>query len=907
MFSFAKFPIEVPVTTRPGLLSRYPIIGALLVFSLPASAQTWTGTVSDDWSNGSNWSGGNVPGSSGAVTINTMTNSPVADGVTANLSSINIGRAPGTTGSLELKGGSQFTAATFSVGRGGTGTFAINDSVAVFTSSSGIVVGGEGGTGTLIVSGSTARLTAAATITLGGNTSGNPGNHGTLKVTGGAVVKAESFSVGNMNGGATVLVDGAGSEMISDYDMGAVGKLGDVDVTVQNGGKITLATDLYLGSAGTTRGDLILTGSGSRIDVGEDAVISYKGTAEATISDHAIMTADRLFLGVDTTGSSTLVVTSSASVAVAGQVTVGYASSDPAILIIASDATVSAPQVLVANAAGTSGSINIGGTATGLANAPGRLAATELGFGNGQGALNFNHTDLSGNYTFDAILSSATDQAQINHIAGVTRLTANSVAFQGQTNVSGGSLQVDGTLGGIMNVMTGGTLAGNGVVGDTVNAGTIAPGASIGTLTIAGNYTGNNGTLQIESVLGGDNSPTDKLIVNGNSSGQTGVIVTNLGGAGAPTVNGIQIIQVDGQSDGNFILARRAVAGAYEYKLFKDSNGNWYLSSRSEPPPSGSDPDSDSESASSFLRPEIGAYLGNQSAATSMFIHTLRDRLGAQIDGSNAWVRVLGNHTDSRAANGRIEMDTDTGLIHFGTDLARQGNWRVGLMGGYGNSRTKASARNNLTTGLGQRNNSKGTVDGYGLGLYATWLGQKDGIGAYFDTWVQSGRYHNKVSAHDVRSESYSSQSVTGSIEGGYAFQIARQGQRQWLLEPQAQLLYSDYDADQVRTDSGVRIDNNTSSGITSRLGARLSSRSTELGAILPFVEANWWHGRADNRVGFDGDTFKADTPKDRAELKAGLQGDIAKGWQVWGHVGGQWGDDGYHRYEGMVSIKHSF
>ena len=39
----------------------------------------------------------------------------------------------------------------------------------------------------------------------------------------------------------------------------------------------------------------------------------------------------------------------------------------------------------------------------------------------------------------------------------------------------------------------------------------------------------------------------------------------------------------------------------------------------------------------------------------------------------------------------------------------------------------------------------------------------------------------------------------------------------------------------------------------------------------------------------------------------ARLQGEIAKGWQLWGHVGGQWGEDSYSRYEGMVGLKKLF
>ncbi|SAL60077.1 outer membrane autotransporter barrel domain protein [Caballeronia arvi] len=74
------------------------------------------------------------------------------------------------------------------------------------------------------------------------------------------------------------------------------------------------------------------------------------------------------------------------------------------------------------------------------------------------------------------------------------------------------------------------------------------------TLSVVGNYTGNNGLLTLSTVLNGDGSATDRLVVHGDTAGQTSVKVVNAGGAGAATNNGIQIVQVDGQSNGAFTL-----------------------------------------------------------------------------------------------------------------------------------------------------------------------------------------------------------------------------------------------------------------------------------------------------------------------------------------------------------------
>jgi autotransporter family porin len=72
------------------------------------------------------------------------------------------------------------------------------------------------------------------------------------------------------------------------------------------------------------------------------------------------------------------------------------------------------------------------------------------------------------------------------------------------------------------------------------------------TTVIDGNYIGKGGTLTFDTVLGDDNAVTDKLIINGNTSGISSVLVNNIGGSGAQTLNGIEIIAVSGQSDGVF-------------------------------------------------------------------------------------------------------------------------------------------------------------------------------------------------------------------------------------------------------------------------------------------------------------------------------------------------------------------
>jgi outer membrane autotransporter protein len=157
---------------------------------------------------------------------------------------------------------------------------------------------------------------------------------------------------------------------------------------------------------------------------------------------------------------------------------------------------------------------------------------------------------------------------------GSLNLSAGSTIFAGDAN----SAVRAAVAGQFVNVTNAGRVEltnGSGGVGDT--------------FTIAGNYLGNNGLLLLDTVLAGDNAPSDRLIIDGGTaSGTTGIGVVNAGGGGALTTgNGILVVDaINGglTSAGAFALASRVAAGAYEYFLFRGgpvvaSSQNWYLRS----------------------------------------------------------------------------------------------------------------------------------------------------------------------------------------------------------------------------------------------------------------------------------------------------------------------------------------
>ncbi|ENY4954304.1 autotransporter outer membrane beta-barrel domain-containing protein, partial [Escherichia coli] len=210
-------------------------------------------------------------------------------------------------------------------------------------------------------------------------------------------------------------------------------------------------------------------------------------------------------------------------------------------------------------------------------------------------------------------LNNTTDWQLINNVTGTGNvrktgsgsLTVRSnAAWSGQTDIDDGSLilgQSDAPVmlaSSLVNIAKNGKLTGfGGVVGNVTNSGSLdlrsaAPG---NILTIGGNYTGNNGTLLINTVLDDSSSATDKLVIKGDASGKTRVAVTNVGGSGANTLNSIEVIHVDGNAaNAEFIQAGRIAAGAYDYTLGRgpgSNYGNWYLSSSKNTPEPRPDPE----------------------------------------------------------------------------------------------------------------------------------------------------------------------------------------------------------------------------------------------------------------------------------------------------------------------------
>ncbi|HHI88326.1 MAG TPA: autotransporter domain-containing protein, partial [Hellea balneolensis] len=105
---------------------------------------------------------------------------------------------------------------------------------------------------------------------------------------------------------------------------------------------------------------------------------------------------------------------------------------------------------------------------------------------------------------------------------GTLTLSGDSSGFGGTLNLSQGMLRLDGTLGGLLEVAGGTTLMGNGTAGDLDISGTLAVGASIGSMTATGDVTFRSGSnFDVELAADGTN---DVLTINGTATIEGGTL-----------------------------------------------------------------------------------------------------------------------------------------------------------------------------------------------------------------------------------------------------------------------------------------------------------------------------------------------------------------------------------------------
>ncbi len=447
-------------------------------------------------------------------------------------------------------------------------------------------------------------------------------------------------------------------------------------------------------------------------------------------------------------------------------------------------------------------------------------------------------------------------------------------------------------------------------------------------LNVGGDFTANGGSITLNTVLnrGHEDTMTDQLVVDGNvytgKNGATTLNINNVGGEGADTLkqpDAIKVVHVGGKSDKNaFKLGGPVAIGVYEYLLHKGyKDDSWYLDSFDT---NVYPPDENKEDPNRNVNPEIGGHMANRTAALGMFSMTLHDRLGephyadsfkGDENASSVWLRITGDRQRQDAVSRSLRLKGDTYTTQLGGDII---NWnndaqdttiRGGIMGAIGKSDYTSSAKR-----TGTKADAK--IDrAYSVGLYGTWYqNREDENNAYADVWAQYSWFDNKVSMAGSSSD-YKSRLVSASVETGYSMAVYKpDADKQWLLTPQAQVIFNSYDSDDSSSGTGLVMKGGRSNSVDTRLGARLTYANQKQSdkSAQPFVEVNWLHSTAKSDMTFNKHyTFSDDRPANRFEIKAGVEGQISPNWTVWGNVSHQMGADDYSGDRAMIGVKYQW
>lgn len=696
--------------------------------------------------------------------------------------------------------------------------------------------------------------------------------------------------------------------------------------TGQNGSSILLGNDATIETSGASSTG-IYAASSSKTELGNNATITVNG-----VSAHAVYSTNAT---VNLGENATINVNSSAKAASYSKAPRGlYATSRGAINLAGGAAiTMAGDHSNESYAISTeTGGIVDGSTGgrfliDGDLHAAGATAATS--------SLPQQNSTIKLNMTDNSLWSGASYITSATAGTGVISLQMSDATW----NMTNSSTLTDLTLNG----------------GSVVNFGH-ADGEPWQTLTINEDFSGNGGKLVFNTVLNDDTSETDKLKVLGNTAGNAFVAVNNIGGTGAQTIEGIEIIEVAGNSDGTFEKAGRIVAGAYDYNVVQKGS-NWYLTSFIPAPPDPEDPDPvdphdpdpvDPDPVDPIdpdpvdpvdpiipepeepvappvteqqYRPEAGSYLANNYAANTLFMTRLHDRLGEtqyvdMLTGekkvTSLWMRNVGAHTRFKDGSGQLKTQSNSYVMQLGGDLAQWSSdgldrWHLGAMAGYANSQNRTQSS---LTGY----HSRGQVTGYSVGLYGTWYANDaDKTGTYVDTWALYNWFDNKVMGQEQAAEKYKSSGITASVEAGYSFKLGESERNSYWLQPKAQVVWMDVQADSHREANGTRVKDNTDGNLMTRLGVKAfinghnaidDGKSRE---FQPFVEANWIHNTQTTSVKMDDVGNDMRGTKNIGELKVGVEGQITPRLNVWSNVAQQVGDKGYSDTRGMLGVKYNF
>ncbi|GLK88593.1 hypothetical protein GCM10017655_16550 [Pseudomonas turukhanskensis] len=524
-------------------------------------------------------------------------------------------------------------------------------------------------------------------------------------------------------------------------------------------------------------------------------------------------------------------------------------------------------------------------------------------------------------------------------IIGDARHTAAALDGAGETTVArGATLGGYGSINGNVNnyglFAVGNALPGlasgpqgsftvNGLL-DNAGAVTLAGRRAGNTLTV-NSYNGQYGVLRLNTMLGGNASATDRLIIDGGAAtGATRLQVNNLGGLGGLTEgSGIQVVAaINGATTARdaFALNYRVAAGPYEYRLYRgavdgSAADDWFLRS-SGPQPAG---------AGGNNTPEYRREVSDYTALSSMMLQygrqtlSTRDERVGEALGANGqstsqdpgWVRALGQNSQWNAKRGGIanegpSFDLNVGAVQAGVDLLRteQADGSNDLAGVY--------------TVVGQANGGVEHYDGTTAGsnsfkaasLGAYWT-HRFANEAYLDSVLQGTWFYDVESGtQDLGKLKTTATAVAASVEAGKPYAL----KNEWTVEPQAQVVVQNIKVDNSR-DKAADVDFGNAKSVAARVSVKVSKDVTldNAGTLSTWVRPSVWHEiNANPRTTISssegGVDFHSNQRGTTMDVTAGFNAPVSKNTSVFGTVGYQQAvNSGLEGATGSVGVRVNF
>jgi outer membrane autotransporter protein len=472
---------------------------------------------------------------------------------------------------------------------------------------------------------------------------------------------------------------------------------------------------------------------------------------------------------------------------------------------------------------------------------------------------------------------------------------------------------------------------------DLTNGGT----STRDTFVINGNYNASSaGTsrLLLQTVLGTDDSPSDKLVLSqGTVSGSTQVGIVNVGGIGGLTTgSGILVVEaINGTKTATtaFSLSGPVEAGAYRYFLFKGgttagTGDNWYLRSSVPavtpastisavaPTHASVVPSSSTIAAAAptpIYRMEVPVYAAMPQIARELTVQqigTFHERQGAQalLTDSGAlsasWSRVWGGH-DTLRSSGAADQRFSGGIggVQIGQDLYADAT-ASGHRNHYGFFVGFARASGEIDgLALGVPNSDAGhlSMNAYSAGAYWTHIGPG---GGYTDAVVLGSALEADPSSGRGVGASTHGKAFAASFEAGLPLALTGA----IGIEPQMQLMWQHATLKDFN-DGVSTVSLDEASGLIGRLGVRLFGHFDAAGTTWePYVRTDVWRyfGATDTATFAGADVIPTSVSATTVRVGAGIVAKVSARGSVFANMSYSINADGAHRsaIEGGAGVR---